>query len=306
MVFRLWTPSVPVGADLGGAGGGLKDQEAGRRPEGKDAGASQQQAALQPWQVQRPVQRLHLQQHMLRMVTASLKEASRHPAPFTTRWVDPAPAPPSTPAEAPPLRPKEARPPRAPTSSWLTATNTAAKGRSGKARAVPAVQGPGDALITHVNVPSHTHCDTRPPAPQASPVLTLRNREIVILSQHISAGFASDAHSFTVSTSFHMPQFSFRLSVSGAGGQLAKSTSRIVTRVIFRKTDEGRKVVLIREGELLDLLSKLGCRQTDMNRHKQHKRALKKNKTNPSDPPEHEDKGVSVEHTEPRLPFSDF
>lgn len=85
-VFRVWTPSVPVGADLGGAGGGLKDQEAGQRRAGKDAGASRQQAALQPWQAQRPVQRLHLQQHMLRMATASLKVRGHWICIYSKRW----------------------------------------------------------------------------------------------------------------------------------------------------------------------------------------------------------------------------
>lgn len=85
-VFRVWTPSVPAGADLGGAGGGLKVQEAGQRPEGKDAGASRQQAALQPWRAQRPVQQPHLQQRMLRTVTASLKVRGHWICIYSKRW----------------------------------------------------------------------------------------------------------------------------------------------------------------------------------------------------------------------------
>lgn len=72
-VFQLWTPSVPAEADLGGVGGGLKDQEAGQSLEGKDVGASRQRAALQLWQERWLVQQLHLQQRMLLMVTVFLK-----------------------------------------------------------------------------------------------------------------------------------------------------------------------------------------------------------------------------------------
>lgn len=76
-MFQLWTPSVPAEAGLGGAGGGPKGQEAGQSPEGKDAVASQQQAALRLWQGRRLGQQLRLRRRMLLMVTAFLK-VSKH------------------------------------------------------------------------------------------------------------------------------------------------------------------------------------------------------------------------------------
>lgn len=72
-VFQPRTLSVPAEAGLGGVGGGLKDQEAGPSLGGKDAGASQQRAARQPWQERWLVRQLHLQQRMLPTVTVFLK-----------------------------------------------------------------------------------------------------------------------------------------------------------------------------------------------------------------------------------------
>lgn len=89
-------------------------------------------------------------------VCPSFQQASLRPAPCSIPWVGLVPALPSTPAEAPLPRPKEAPPPRAPTNSCPTVTNTAAMVQSGKARAL-VVLGLGDALLTHMNVPSHTH-----------------------------------------------------------------------------------------------------------------------------------------------------
>ncbi len=67
------TQSVPAEAGLGGVVGGLKDQVAGRSLEGKDVGASQQQAVRQLWLERWLGRQLHLQQLMLLMVTVFLK-----------------------------------------------------------------------------------------------------------------------------------------------------------------------------------------------------------------------------------------
>lgn len=72
-VCQLWTPSVPAEAGLGGVGGGPKGREAGQSLEGKDAVASQQQAALRLWQERRLGQQRRLRRRMLLTATAFLK-----------------------------------------------------------------------------------------------------------------------------------------------------------------------------------------------------------------------------------------
>lgn len=173
-------------------------------------------------------------------VCPSFQQASPCPAPCSIPWVGLVPAPPSTPAEAPLRRPKEARPPRAPTNSWATATNTAATEQSGKARAL-VVPGLGDALITHMNVPSrsHTHAHTH------------------------SLG--------TVSTSLHMSWFCFQLSV--CPDQWIKSALSIFVllaecfQVLFERTE----LFLSIKGNSFDLLTSCDVTNKDMKQHKQRK-----------------------------------
>lgn len=164
-------------------------------------------------------------------VRPSFQQASPCPTPCSIPWVGLVPAPPSTPAEAPLPRPREARPPRAPTNSWATATNTAATEQSGKARAL-VVLGLGDALITHVDVPSD--------------VQSCLKIEHTLTHSH-SLG--------TVSTSLHMSWFCFQLSV--CPDQWIKSALSIFVLLeeCFQLLFERTELFLSVKGNSFDLLT---------------------------------------------------